>query len=235
MVWRRFWRLRRAQRPAQRAGGCTTIGTPARSMKPRIAIITLLFSFLYAADQKPAPEVAWPAYGGGPEDIRYSSLKQINRTTVTKLKVAWSYDTADGSGDPQTQPIMVNGVLFGLTPKHKPIALAAATGKLLWKFEPPVTGRGPNRSVVYWSNGADRRIFAAVQSYLYALNAVTGRPIATFGNQGRIDLRADLSRPPEQQSIVLTSPGIIYKDLLIIGGRTPEALPAPLGDVRAYD
>jgi len=80
-----------------------------------------------------------------------------------------------------------------------------------------------------------RRIFAAVQNYLYALSAETGQPITAFGQEGRIDLRADLSRPPEEQSIILTSPGIIYKDLLIIGGRTPEALPAPLGDVRAYD
>jgi quinoprotein glucose dehydrogenase len=204
-------------------------------MKPRIALLALLLSFLYAAEKKTAPEVSWPAYGGGPEDIRYSTLKQINRTNVSRLEVAWSYDTADGSGDPQTQPIMVNGVLYGLTPKHKAIALSAATGKLLWRFESGVSGRGPNRSVVYWSDGADRRIFAAVQSYLYALNAETGRPIATFGEEGRIDLRADLSRPPEQQSIVLTSPGIVYKDLLIIGGRTPEALPAPLGDIRAYD
>jgi quinoprotein glucose dehydrogenase len=199
-------------------------------VKLRIAFVTLLAALLYAADEQ-----TWPAYGGGPEDIRYSTLKQIDRTNVSRLEVAWSFDTADGSGDPQTQPIMVNGVLYGLTPKHKVIALVAATGKLLWKFEPEVTGRGANRSVVYWSAGADRRIFAAVQSYVYALNAETGRPITSFGQAGRIDLRADLSRPLEQQSIVLTSPGIIYNDLLILGGRTPEALPAPLGDVRAYD
>src|ERR1700677_3028461 len=122
-------------------------------MKPRIAIVTLLLSFLYAATQKPAPEVTWPAYGGGTEDIRYSRLKQINRTNVSRLEVAWSYDTADGSGDPETQPIMIDGVLYGLTPKHKVIALSAATGKLLWKFEPPIIGRGANRSVVYWSAG----------------------------------------------------------------------------------
>jgi quinoprotein glucose dehydrogenase len=205
-------------------------------MKPRIALIALLFPLLYAADpKKPAPEVSWPAYGGGPEDIRYSRLKQINRTNVSRLEVAWSYDTADGSGDPETQPIMVDGVLYGLTPRHKAIALAAATGKLLWKFDSGVNGRGANRSVAYWSSGADRRIFAAVQSYLYALNAETGLPIPAFGDNGRIDLRADLLRPPEKQSIVLTSPGIVYNDLLIVGGRTPEALPAPLGDVRAYD
>ncbi len=177
----------------------------------------------------------WPAYGGGPSETRYSDLKQINRSNVSKLQVAWTYDTADGSGDPQTQPIMVDGVLFGLTPKHKTVALDASTGKLLWRFDSGVLGRGANRSVVYWSSGEERRLFTAVQSFIYALDARTGKPIPTFGKEGRIDLRDDLGRDPSKQSMVETSPGIIYKDLLIVGGRTPEELPAPPGDIRAYD
>src|SRR5580698_3226046 len=177
----------------------------------------------------------WPAYGGGPEETRYSDLKQINRSNVAKLQVAWSYDTADGAGDPQTQPIMVNGVLFGLTPKHKVVALDAATGKLLWRFDSGVTGRGANRSVVYWSSGDDSRIFAAVQSFIHAIDARTGKAISSFGKDGHIDLRENLGRDPAKQSIVETSPGIIYKDLLIVGDRTPESLPAPPGDIRAYD
>src|SRR5208282_1479102 len=71
----------------------------------------------------------WPAYGGGPEGIRYSDLRQINRSNVANLRVAWSYDTSDGTGDGQTQPIVIDGVLFGLTPRHKVVALDAATGK----------------------------------------------------------------------------------------------------------
>jgi len=177
----------------------------------------------------------WPAYGGGPEGIRYSELQQINRSNVANLRVAWSYDTADGTGDAQTQPIMIDGVLFGLTPRHKVVALDAATGKLLWRFDSGVAGRGANRSVVYWSSGDDRRIFAAVRSFVYALDAHTGKRISSFGKDGRIDLRENLGRDPEKQSIVETSPGIIYKDLLIVGDRTPESLPAPPGDIRAYD
>ncbi len=115
------------------------------------------------------------------------------------------------------------------------VALNAATGKLLWLFDSGIQGRGANRSLVYWSSGDDHRLFAAVQSFVYALDVRTGKAIAAFGNQGRIDLREDLGRDPSMQSIILTSPGIIYKDLLIVGGRTPEALPAPPGDVRAYD
>jgi quinoprotein glucose dehydrogenase len=177
----------------------------------------------------------WTVYGGGPDGIRYSSLKQINRENVHRLQVAWTYDTAEGPGDSQTQPIVVGGVLYGVTPKHKIIALDAATGKLLWHFDSGIAGRGPNRGVTYWAAGRDRRIFAAVQSYVYALDAATGKPIASFGKDGRIDLREGLGRDPQKISIALTTPGIVYKDLLIVGGRMPEALPAPPGDIRAYD
>jgi quinoprotein glucose dehydrogenase len=177
----------------------------------------------------------WPAYGGGSLGIRYSALKQINRTNVARLQVAWSYRTDDGPGDPQTQPIAVGGVLFGLTSKHKVIALQAGTGKLLWTFDSGIRGRGPNRGLVYWVDGKDARIFASVQSFIYSLDAHTGKMIPEFGKDGRIDLREGLGRNPEQQSIVLTSPGVIYKELLIVGGRTPEALPAPTGDIRAFD
>jgi quinoprotein glucose dehydrogenase len=182
-----------------------------------------------------SPNADWPAYGGSPEQTRYSNLKQIDRSNVAKLQVAWTYDTADGAGDPQTQPIMIDGILYGLTPKHKVVALDASSGKLLWQFDSGIVGRGANRSVVYWSSGTDRRIFAAVQSFIYALDAHTGKAISSFGKDGRIDLRDNLGRDPAKQSIVETTPGIIYKDLLIVGDRTPESLPAPPGDIRAYD
>jgi quinoprotein glucose dehydrogenase len=174
-------------------------------------------------------------YGGGLEGIRYSRLAQINRQNVQKLQIAWTFDCDEGPGDSQTQPVIVNGVLYGVTPKHKIIALEAATGKLLWRFDSGIAGRGPNRGVAYWSEGRDRRIFAAVQSYVYALDAATGKPVYSFGDHGRIDLREGLGRDPQKVSITLTTPAIVYKDLLIVGGRTPEALPAPPGDVRAYD
>ena len=177
----------------------------------------------------------WPAYGGGPEGIRYSPLKQINAANVRQLRVAWTYDTADGRNASQTQPIVVDGVLFGLTPKHKVIALNAVSGKQLWRFDSGIEGRGPNRGLVYWSSGTDERVLAAVRNYVYALDARTGEPISSFGERGRIDLRQELGRDPETQSIVLTTPAIVYQDLLIVGGRDPEALPAPPGDMRAYD
>src|SRR5579863_7082570 len=113
----------------------------------RTLFVFAAFSLLSAADRD------WPAYGGGPGGMRYSDLKQINRANVKQLAVAWTYDTADGAEDPQTQPILVGSVLYGITPRHKAIALDGATGKLLWTFDSGMAGRGPNRSLVYWTDG----------------------------------------------------------------------------------
>jgi quinoprotein glucose dehydrogenase len=194
-------------------------------------------SLLTAADAKQDGKkaVEWPVYGGSPASIRYSPLKQINRINVQELQVAWSFDATDGTGGLETSPIVVDGILYANTPNHRVFALDAATGERRWMFDSGIVGRGPNRGVTYWTDGTDRRVFAAVQRYLYALDARTGKPISSFGDAGRIDMHANLGRDPEKQSVVLTSPGIIYKDLLIIGGRDAESLPASPGDIRAYD
>jgi quinoprotein glucose dehydrogenase len=177
----------------------------------------------------------WPAYGGAPENNHYSPLAQINRHNVKQLAVSWTFDTEE-EGGLQTSPIIVGGILYGLTPTQKVFALDAATGKQLWKFDPGIIGTQPNRGLAYWSDGKEKRILVGAMNFLYALDATIGKPIAGFGTQGRIDLRENLGREPaSSQSVYLTSPGIIYKDLVIVGGRNPETLPAPPGDVRAYD
>src|SRR5580704_110764 len=176
----------------------------------------------------------WPAYGGGPDQTHYSPLAQINRSNVRRLDVAWTFDPHE-TGGLETNPIVVGGVLYTTTPRHRVIALDAATGSLQWTFDSGIDGRGPNRGVSYWRGIGGARIFTAQGSYVYALDARTGQPIATFGREGRIDLRDDLGRDPETQSILLTTPGIVYKDLLIVGGRVAETLPASPGDIRAYD
>ncbi len=199
----------------------------------------LVLSFVSTVSSMPPPAGpgdyrGWAGYGGGPEQMRYSSLTQINRSNVARLEVAWSYDTGE-TGGLQTQPIVVDGILYGYTPTQKTFALRAATGEHLWTFDPKIVGRGPNRGLMYWASGDDRRLFAAVDAYVYALNATTGEPIQTFGEGGRIDLRQDLGRDPEKQTIRLTSPGVVYKDLFIVGGRESEGLPGSPGDIRAYD
>ncbi|MGB6668405.1 MAG: PQQ-binding-like beta-propeller repeat protein, partial [Candidatus Acidiferrum sp.] len=176
----------------------------------------------------------WAFYGGAPENTHYSSLMQINRSNVKELRVAWSFDTGEPGGL-ETTPLVVNGVLYGITPTQKVFALNAATGKLLWKFDSGIKGTQPDRGLAYWSNEKDSRILVGVMNFLYALDTATGKPIPAFGNAGRIDLRSDLGRDPERQSVALTTPGIVYKDLIIVGGREPETLPAPPGDIRAYD
>jgi quinoprotein glucose dehydrogenase len=177
----------------------------------------------------------WPVYGGTGENNHYSPLTQINRNSVRSLTKAWSFDTEE-QGGLQTSPIIVEGVLYGITPTQKVFALDAATGKLFWKFDSGVPGKQPDRGLAYWTDGQDRRILVGVMNFVYALDAITGKPLESFGADGRIDLRENLDREPASaQSIDMTSPGVVYKDLLIVGGREPETLPAPPGDVRAYD
>jgi quinoprotein glucose dehydrogenase len=149
--------------------------------------------------------------------------------------MAWSFDSQEVGGL-QTSPIVVDGVLYGITPTQKIFALDAATGKLFWKFDSGVKGTQPDRGLAYWTDGKDKRILVGVMNFVYALDAVTGKPSPGFGDQGRIDLRENLGREPAAaQSVYLTSPGTVYRDVLIVGGRNPETLPAPPGDVRAFD
>jgi quinoprotein glucose dehydrogenase len=180
----------------------------------------------------------WPLYGGTPEKTRHSPLKQIHRGNVKTLELAWSYDTG-GKGDTQTQPLVVHGVLYGYTPDHKTLALDAATGKLLWTFDSGLRGTGANRGLMFWPGGKSEkdvaRVFAAVDNFVYALDIRTGTPVKDFGSGGRIDLRENLGRDPQTQNVALTTPGVIWRDLMIVGGRVGEQLPASPGYVRAYD
>ena len=178
----------------------------------------------------------WPVYGGSFNNIHYSRLNQINTKNVAHLEKTWSFDTGE-KGGLETSPIIVDGVLYAYTPTQKVFALDAATGRLIWKFISPggaVPARA-ERGLAYWRDGNDRRILAGIANYVYAIDAVTGKGIASFGKDGRIDLRDNLRGDPETQSVSITSPGVIYKDLIILGDATPEQLPAPPGDIRAYD
>lgn len=192
------------------------------------------------ASRKPSGQqsgTSWE-YGGGPAQDHYSPLTQINRSNVSQLRVAWTYDTRKarpGSYGLETTPLVVNGVLYGLTPSQRVFALKAATGKLLWKFDSGILGTQPDRGLAYWASGQDKRIFVGVMNFVYALNAETGKSIPSFGEDGRIDLRENLGRDPSSVTIALTSPGIVYQDLFIVGGMEPETLPCAPGDIRAYD
>jgi quinoprotein glucose dehydrogenase len=159
--------------------------------------------------------------------------------------VAWTYHTRDlpaDRGEIQATPIVIEGILYTTTPALAVVALQAQNGKQIWRFDPRTTYHAPradfshvNRGVVYWADADDRRILFSAGRRLYALDARTGRPIRTFGDSGSIDLAEGLSREIGDAYLVATSPGAIYKDLLIQGMRVGEDEGSAPGDVRAYD
>jgi quinoprotein glucose dehydrogenase len=188
----------------------------------------------YAADA--AHPGDWPV-NGGPNNIRYSTLSQINRENVGRLEVAWTYDAHDAFKDSEMQsnPIVVDGMLYATTPKMRVIALDASTGREIWSFDPamgaPPQRRFRHRGVVVYQD----RVFFTYRNYLWALDRKTGRPIQPFGDDGRIDLRKGLDRPVEGVSISASSPGVIFEDTIIMGSTVPETLPGSPGDIRAFD
>ncbi len=204
----------------------------------------------------------WRVYGGSSDNIHYSALDQINRSNVQNLKVAWQYDAGDAFPGSQIEcnPIIIGGVLFATTPQLRVIAVNASKGNLLWKFDPnighgwsadghasPLDGKPrskvdakigrpkANRGLSYWGDADDQRIFLVAGHSLWALDARTGKPISAFGASGTVDLRQGLGRDPETVSITSTSPGVVYRDLIILGSTVPEDNPATPGDIRAFD
>ena len=184
----------------------------------------------------------WPSYGGGPDQIRYSPLTQISTANVRSLQVAWTYDTGDAftGSEMQCQPVVAHGILYATSPRLRVFALDAATGVAKWSFDPNDGETTPSRSrirgLMYWERGSERRVYFGARHWLYALDATTGRPVASFGRQGRIDLREGFrGRDPRAISVGLNTPGVFYGDLLILGSLVPEGLPSAPGDIRAFD
>src|SRR5215218_6902519 len=172
----------------------------------------------------------WPVTGGEPGQSRYSPLAQIDRANVRSLRVAWTYHAGDASpqnrSEIQATPIVVHGVLYSTSPSLAVFALRADSGTPLWRFDPfqsQPRESHVNRGVVYWESGAERRIFFVAGRRLYSLDAATGTPVPTFGGRGWIDLGEGLGRDVSRTQLVATSPGVIYKDLIIQGTRVSEA------------
>jgi quinoprotein glucose dehydrogenase len=180
----------------------------------------------------------WHDYGGTPDSAQYSALDQINRSNVNKLQVAWIYRTGDGNKY-SFNPIVVDGVMYVLARNNSIVALDAATGKQIW-IHP--TGHETtlitNRGINYWESEdrSDRRLLFAVDNILQALDARNGKPIVSFGRNGRVDLRADLGHDAETLALVQsTTPGKVFGNLLILGSATNQEYDSAPGDIRAYD
>lgn len=217
---------------------------------PALNCFLILFLVSCKHTVAPQPGKDWPTYGGNKAGNRYSTLDQINLSNVKELQVAWMYNAIKETdrNNPnqipraiQCQPIVVNGFLFGTTPELELFALNAATGKQIWKFAPVNDHQkfNTNRGVVYWESGNDKRILYTAGSKLYAIKVENGKPVESFGTKGIVDLHEGLSEGLDHDvsnlSVSATTPGVIYKNTLIIGSSVTEGGDAAPGHVRGFD
>lgn len=192
----------------------------------------------------------WSHYGGSPEMIRYSSLTEIDTSNVQNLQPLWAYTSGDADtaafSQIQCNPIIVENTVYGVNPKMKLFAISAEMGEEKWVFDPLENQMIENpgsfhnminsRGVAHWSDGkGDNRIFFNAGSNTFCLNTKNGKPIPSFGKGGYISLNEDLGGDFSEYFVVATSPGIIYKNLFIVGTRVDESPPAAPGHIRAYD
>jgi len=175
----------------------------------------------------------WPGYSGGADNSRYFASRQIDKSNVGRLQVAWTYPF----GDTGSAPIVVRGVVYGRGRNGSLVAVDATTGKELWIRENMngMTSRGMN----YWesADGRDQRLIYAMNSLLQELDAKTGRPIMSFGTNGVVDLRVGIDGrdPATLGNIQSNTPGEVFQNLIILGSATGEGYMSPPGDIRAYD
>jgi len=177
------------------------------------------------------PGKDWAIYGGA-EGTHFSTLSEINTANVGRLAQAWRYDT--GPGALQTSPLVIDGILYGMTPTQEVIALDGATGQLRWRTKLPTSDLQPVRGLTMWRDGGETRLFVGAGPWLNALDPATGKLVPGFGDAGRVDLRAGFD-PGSAGPVAMTSPGVLWHDLIIVGFRTTEGKPAAAGVIRAYD
>ncbi len=188
----------------------------------------------------PAGSTDWKEYNGSGNRDHYSSLTQITKDNVSQLKVAWVYasggaDTAGNRTQMQCNPVIVNGVLYGVNAGIQVFALEAATGKGLWKTQLTDNGGTLSRGITYFADSVAARIFFGAGRWLYAFDAATGKPITAFGDSGRIDLKIGIEREGADNFVSSNTPNTIFRNLIITGARVSESETALLGDIRAFN
>ena len=206
----------------------------------------------------------WTAYGGTTNGLRFSSLKQITRDNVSKLDVAWTYhtgDVRDAEKDAteytfEATPLKVNNSVYFCTPHNEVHALNPETGVLKWKYQPAkdasyLQQHQTCRGVSYYDGSAvqadstpaqpalcRKRIYnASNDAKLIALDADTGKLCADFGNNGVVDLHANMGtvRP---HALMQTAAPLVAGNLVIVGGSVMDNgynTGNPSGVIRAYD
>ncbi|MGV3685808.1 MAG: PQQ-binding-like beta-propeller repeat protein [Daejeonella sp.] len=211
-----------------------------------------IFMALLVVSCKDKDKGEWDVYGGSKERIQYSALDLIDTSNVDQLKVAWTYHTRDGeasSGQIQANPLIVDGVLYGVSPKLKLFAADAATGQEKWQFDPVPMMEIDNQNRQSYGMNACRGIallkekngehllYYTVGSSLFCVNSKTGQIVSTFGKEGRVPLHdgLEMGRDITNLRVTSTSPGVIYKDLIILGTSLSESEESAPGNIRAYD
>jgi hypothetical protein len=199
--------------------------------------------------------IEWPHYGGDAGHGKYSPASDITAANAGDLGLAWTWQTIDRpmpqynvrpSGF-ETTPIMVDDVLYASTSFHQVVALNAETGAQLWVFDPRTYEEGPplsntglnSRGVAFWrGDDGEARIFIAGRQRLFAIDAKSGKPVATFAGSGAAPLNANLGRDVPRLHTQATSPPIVYRNLVIVGTGVPDRLQYrgdPPGTVQAFD
>ena len=207
--------------------------------------LVIVICFMWACNDRKQEEIEgagnWYEYNGGPDRNHYSSLRQINSGNVARLRKVWEYtsggaDTARNVTQMQCNPIIIDGILYGVSAGSQAFALDAATGEEIWKTNfTDETNRMTSRGVTYYEDANKKRIFFGFGYLLYALDAGSGKPDSLFGTNGKIDLREGLAQPGADDYVAYNTPGVIFKNLLITGSRLSESASALPGDIRAFN
>ena len=176
----------------------------------------------------------WEEYLGGPDRNHYSSLTQIDLNNVTELEKAWEYHTGD-SGQIQCNPIIVDKRLYAVTATGEPFSLDAATGKELWRISDTTGRRVIMRGLTYWENSGDKRILYTRGEWLCAAEALTGKPVMSFGDSGRVSLKAGLGETATEKYVESRTPGTVFENLIIMPLSLSEGSDAAPGHIQAYD
>jgi quinoprotein glucose dehydrogenase len=221
-------------------------------MKLAFAFSVFTCSVLAVAGSPPSSG-DWPFYGNDPGGRRFSLLTDINRSNVSRLKIAWTFRTGDAYQPKESKPtafeatpLYIDGTLYVSTPLGRVIALDPITGIQRWAYNPQVDkdkgyGDYASRGVSSWAapNGSGRRIFVAtIDARLIALDAATGRLCAAFGDNGIVDLRQGLRIAPHYYSdYEETSPPAILGNTIVVGSAIADNgwAEQASGEVRAFD
>jgi quinoprotein glucose dehydrogenase len=217
--------------------------SPSFGLNRRNVLLLSLFVLLITGCQSDHNNGwSWSVYKADAESSSYSPLDQINKENVDQLQVAWTFtpkDAPEGArfGSSESNPIIIDGVMFSTSARHRLYAINANNGQQIWSFDPfyGERGGGVSRGVTYWENGNDKRILFTAGDQLFAVDALTGKLITDFGNEGKVSMNKGLRGDPELISVIPTSPGIVYKDLLIMGAEVSELDGAEPGYIRAYN